>query len=59
MEIKEKELIIVIIIIAVIIAFISSEDKKMSLTVILGSAIGGIIANLIHDSIVKDFVYTN
>lgn len=57
MEIKERELITVIIIIAIVGAFIISEDKKMNLMVIIGSIIGGLVANLIHESIIKDYVY--
>lgn len=59
MEINKKELLTFIIIISVIIAFISNEDRKLTLLVIASGVVGGIIANVINDAYLRDWIFSN
>jgi hypothetical protein len=57
MEFKTKELIIFIIIVIIAIAFIVTEDRRMSILVLVGGAIGSIIGNVVSTGILDDWLY--
>jgi hypothetical protein len=57
MEFKTKELIIFIIIVIIAIAFIVTEDRRMSILVLVGGAIGSIIGNVVSTGILNDWLY--
>lgn len=59
MEINVKELITFIIIISVIIAFINIEDRKLTLLVIASGTVGSLIANIINDAYLKDWIFAD
>lgn len=57
MDIKQKELIIFIIIVAIITAFLSPESQRFSLLILIGSALGGIIAMVSYDTFIRDWLF--
>ncbi len=57
MEFKTKELIIFIIIVIIAIAFIVTEDRRMSILVLVGGAIGSIIGNVVSTGFLDDWLY--
>lgn len=59
MEINKKELFTFIIIISIIIAFINNEDRKLTLLVIISGTVGGLIANVINDAYLREWIFAN
>jgi Kef-type K+ transport system membrane component KefB len=57
MHLKEKELFVFIVIIVIIAAFLSRQSNRISLPVIIGSAIGGIIAVISYDGFIKEWLF--
>jgi Kef-type K+ transport system membrane component KefB len=59
MRLKEKELFLFIIIILIMAAFLSSQSNRVSIPVIIGSAIGGMLSIVAYDAYIKDWLLTD
>lgn len=57
-SVKQKEFIIFLFIVAIIVAFISQESQRVNLLVIIGSAIGGLVAMVSYDVFIRDWLFT-
>lgn len=59
MRLKEKELFVFIIIILVMAAFLSVQSNRVSIPVIIGSSIGGMLSIVAYDAYIKDWLLTD
>lgn len=57
-SVKQKEFIIFLFIIAIIVAFVSQESQRVNFLVIIGSAIGGLVAMVSYDVFIRDWLFT-